>query len=44
MDVFVEYLVKKKNGAKEWALWVLIGAGALLLFAVLMYQIGRAHV
>ncbi len=37
MDVFVEYLVKKKNGAKEWALWVLIGAGALLLFAVLMY-------
>ena len=37
MDVFVEYLVKKKNGPRELLLKVLIVLAALLLFVVMMY-------
>jgi len=37
MDVFVEYIVKKKNGAKELALQVLIVVGAIALFLLMMY-------
>ncbi len=36
MDVFVEYLVKKKNGGKELLLQILTVIGALLVFALMM--------
>ena len=36
MDVFVEYLVKKKNGGKELLLQILTVIGALLVFVLMM--------
>lgn len=37
MDVFIEYLVRKKSDAKDWALITLTGVGGIIVIAALVF-------